>query len=175
MKTLLILTAALMFPAASVFAAADFNDAEIAGIVVAANEVDIAAGRIAQDKSQNEEVKAYAHRMIGEHTDVNESAKKLVTKLGVKPETTTVSTGLRTEGTTNTAKFKLLSGAAFDRSYIDEEIELHEKVIDVVDKKLIPSAKNEELKALLVKVRPSLVSHLEHARKIQAMLGDKKD
>ena len=49
MKTLLILTAALMFPAASVFAAADFNDAEIAGIVVAANEVDIAAGRIAQD------------------------------------------------------------------------------------------------------------------------------
>jgi putative membrane protein len=174
MKSMLTLTAALMFPAASVFAATDFNDAEIAGIVVAANEVDIAAGRIAKDKSQNEEVKAYAHRMIGEHTDVNEAAQKLVTKLGVKPESSTVSAALRTEGAANTVKFKALKGAAFDRSYIDEEIELHEKVIDVVDKKLIPSAKNEELKALLVKVRPSLVSHLEHAKKIQGMLGDKR-
>lgn len=174
MKSLFILTAALMFPAASVFAATDYNDAEIAGIVVAANEVDIAAGRIAQTKSQNEEVKAYAHRMIGEHTDVNEAAQKLVTKLGVKPESSTVSAALRTEGAANTVKFKALQGAAFDRSYIDEEIELHQKVIDVVDNKLIPSAKNEELKALLVKVRPSLVSHLEHARKIQGMLGDKR-
>jgi putative membrane protein len=173
MQSILTLTAALMLPSVSVFAAADYNDAEIAGIVVAANEVDIEAGRVAQTKSQNEEVKAYAHRMVGEHTDVNDSAKKLVAKLGVKPETTTVSTALRTEGAANTAKFTALSGAAFDRSYIKEEIELHEKVIDVVDKKLIPNAKNEELKALLVKVRPSLVSHLEHARKIQGMLGDK--
>jgi putative membrane protein len=145
-----------MLPSVSVFAAADYNDAEIAGIVVAANEVDIEAGRVAQTKSQNEEVKAYAHRMIAEHTDVND-----------------ISTALRTEGAANTVKFKALGGAAFDRSYIKEEIELHEKVIDVVDNKLIPNAKNAELKALLVKVRPSLVSHLEHARKIQGMLGDK--
>jgi hypothetical protein len=41
------------------------------------------------------------------------------------------------------------------------------------DNKLISNAKNEELKAMLVKVRPSLVSHLEHAKKIQGMLGGK--
>ena len=64
----------------------------------------------------------------------------------------------------------MLSGAAFNRSYIDEEIELHEKVIDVVDKKLIPNAKNEELKALLVKVRPAFVAHLEHAKHVQSTL-----
>jgi putative membrane protein len=36
---------------------------------------------------------------------------------------------------------------------------------------LIPSAKNEELKALLVKVRPAFVAHLEHARHLQTTLG----
>jgi putative membrane protein len=170
MKNSLILAATLLFPTFSVLAA-DFNDAEIAGIVVAANEVDIEAGKFAQTKSSNEEVKAYAHRMVGEHTDVNESAKKLVSKLNVKPEQTAISLGLKAEGKVNIVKLKALSGEAFDKSYIDEEIELHKKVIEVVDGKLMPSVKNEELKAMLVKVRPSLVSHLEHAQKIQASLS----
>ena len=43
--------------------------------------------------------------------------------------------------------------------------------IDAVDKTLIPGAKNEELKALLVKVRPAFIAHLEHAKKLQADLS----
>jgi len=35
---------------------------------------------------------------------------------------------------------------------------------------MIPNAKNEELKALIVKVRPAFVAHLEHAKMIQATL-----
>jgi putative membrane protein len=171
-KNAFILAAAFLLPSV-VFATTHLNDAEIAGIVVAANEVDIEAGRYAQANSTNDDVKAFAHRMVGEHTDVNESAKKLVNKLNVKPEETAISTGLRSEGKANLLKFKALSGAAFDKSYIDEEIELHRKVIDAVDNKLIPNAKNEELKAMLVKVRPSLVSHIEHAQKIMASLKGK--
>ena len=46
------------------------------------------------------------------------------------------------------------------------------KVIDVeIDKTLIPSAQNAELKALLVNSRPAFVGHLEHARQIQAKLA----
>ena len=61
-----------------------------------------------------------------------------------------------------------LSGKEFDKAYIDGEIALHKKVIEVADSKLVPNVKNEELKALLVKTRPILVSHLEHAEKIKA-------
>jgi putative membrane protein len=46
----------------------------------------------------------------------------------------------------------------------------HQTVLDAVDKTLIPSAKNEELKALLIKVRPAFVDHLEHAKHLQASL-----
>jgi putative membrane protein len=48
----------------------------------------------------------------------------------------------------------------------------HQTVID--DKTPIPNAKNEEVKALLVKVRPSFVAHLEHAKEIQGSLGKKQ-
>jgi len=44
-------------------------------------------------------------------------------------------------------------------------------VLDAVDKTLIPGAKNEELKALLVKVRPAFVAHLEHAKMVQSDLS----
>ena len=46
----------------------------------------------------------------------------------------------------------------------------HQAVIDAVDKTLIPSAKNTELKDMLVKVRPAFVAHLEHAKQIQSTM-----
>jgi len=47
----------------------------------------------------------------------------------------------------------------------------HERIIYTLDKTLIPEAKNEELKALLVKVRPAFVAHLEHANQLQSSLN----
>jgi putative membrane protein len=47
----------------------------------------------------------------------------------------------------------------------------HEAVLKAVDTTLIPSAQNAELKALLVKVRPAFVAHLEHAKQVQATLA----
>jgi putative membrane protein len=40
-----------------------------------------------------------------------------------------------------------------------------------MDKTLIPNAQNAELKALLVKVRPAFVAHLDHAKHLQSTLG----
>src|SRR4051812_40014261 len=62
------------------------NDAQIAAIVVAANQVDIDAGRVAESASTNPEVKAFGKQMATDHAGVNKQATDLVTKLGVKPE-----------------------------------------------------------------------------------------
>jgi putative membrane protein len=56
---------------------------------------------------------------------------------------------------------------------VDHEVAYHEAVISAVDKTLIPSAQNAELKALLVKVRPAFVAHLEHAKHLQSELAAK--
>ena len=68
-------------------------------------------------------------------------------------------------------KLQHASGPAFDKAYVDHEVAYHQQVIDALDKVLIPNAKNAELKALLVKVRPAFVAHLEHAKMLQASLG----
>ena len=149
------------------------TDAQIAAIVVTANQVDIDAGKLAKSKSKNKEVKAFAQQMITDHTGVNKSATALVTKLKVKPEQNPTSAGLKEGGDKNLKNLKGLKGADFDKAYIDNEVGYHQAVLDAVDKTLIPSAKNEELKALLVKVRPAFVAHLEHAKQLQASMGKK--
>ena len=83
------------------------------------------------------------------------------------PEDNPTSQGLKAGGDKNVAALKALKGAEFDRAYVDHEVAYHQQVLDAVDKTLIPGAKNEELKALLVKVRPAFVAHLEHAKHLQ--------
>ena len=171
MKKYAILVAAVTFAAAASAAQTEGpNDAQIAAIVVTANQVDIDAGKLAETKAGSKEVKEFAQRMVTDHTGVNKSAVDLVTKLKVKPEENATSNGLKKSGAETLKRLQGLKGADFDKAYVDNEITYHQTVLDAVDKTLIPSAKNEELKALLVKVRPAFVAHLEHAKHLQASL-----
>jgi putative membrane protein len=147
------------------------NDAQIAAIVVTANQVDIDAGKLAESKATHPEVKAFGRQMVTDHTGVNKQATELVAKLGVKPEDNATAQSLKNGGADNVKALAALSGAAFDKAYVDHEVAYHQQVLDAVDKTLIPSAQNAELKALLVKVRPAFVAHLEHAKEVQRSLA----
>jgi putative membrane protein len=153
-------------PAAA--AAPAINDAQIAHIVVTANAVDSAAGELAKKKGASKAVKDFGQTMVTDHGGVNKQAVALVTKLNVTPEDNDTSKQLKAGGDANLAKLGTLSGAAFDKAYIDNEVGYHQAVLDAIDKTLIPNAKNAELKGLLEKVRPAIVAHLEHAKTIQS-------
>ena len=166
--------AALALAFAASASAQGINDAQIASIVVTANQVDVDAGKLAAASGTNAEVKAFGQQMVDQHTSVNKQASDLVTRLKVTPEDNPTAQSLKAGGDKNVAKLEGLEGAEFDKAYIDNEVAYHQAVIDALDKTLIPGAKNAELKALLVKVRPAFVSHLEHARHLQSTLGKAK-
>ncbi|SFI40136.1 putative membrane protein [Collimonas sp. OK307] len=146
------------------------SDAQIAGIVVAANTVDINAGMVAKSKSHNKEVKEFAQRMITDHSGVNKQATALVTKLHVTPEESATSASLKEGGVANLKNLHSLKGKAFDKAYVDHEVTYHQAVLDAIDKTLLPSAQNAELKDLIAKVRPAIDAHLQHAKEIQASM-----
>ncbi len=147
------------------------TDPQIADIVVAANEVDIAAGELARTRATDAEVKAFAEKMVTDHTGVNKAASELVGRLGVTPERNGTSDQLRQGGEQNRTALQGQSGAAFDRTYIDQEVAYHQAVLDAIDQTLIPGATNAELKSLLQQTRPAVEAHLQHARQIQTRLG----
>ena len=159
---LLLVTSGVFAQAAP--ATAGPNDAQIAHIVVTANQVDIDAGKLAESKGAKADVKAFGKMMVTDHTGVNKEATALVEKLKV-------SESIKKGGEDNLKNLKALSDGAFDKAYIDHEVAYHQQVIDAMDKTLVPNAKNTELKALLVKVRPAFVAHLDHAKQLQASQG----
>ena len=167
--TVLIVAAALAVPAAA--AAQAVNDAQIASIVVTANQVDIDAGKLAAERAASSEVKAFGQLMVTDHSGVNKAASDLVTKLGVTPEESPTSQQLRQGGEQNRSNLQGLSGAEFDRAYIAHEVQYHQAVLDAIDNTLIPNAQNAELKALLQQTRPAVEAHLQHAKQIQGSLG----
>jgi putative membrane protein len=170
-KAIRTLALALLAAPALVLAQAGPTDPQIAQIVVTANQVDIDAGKLAVGKTKDKDIKAFAQQMITDHGAVNKQAGDLVNKLKVKPEPNPTSDSLKKGGDESNAKLKKLTGAAFDKAYVDHEVDYHQQVLDAIDKTLVPSAKNEELKALIVKVRPAFVAHLDHAKMLQSKMG----
>ena len=154
-------------------AAPAVTDPQIAAIVVAANNVDIEAGKMAQAKSKNAEVKAFGKMMVTDHSAVNTQATNLVTKLNVSPEDNETSRAMSDKGKATADSLSKLSGAAFDKAYIDNEVAFHQQVLDAIDKTLVPSAQNAELKSLIEQVRPSIAAHLKSAQDLQAKLTQK--
>ena len=147
------------------------SDPQIAHIVVTANQIDIDAGKLAKSHTQNKEVQAFAQQMITDHSAVNKQAGALAKKLGVKPEDNDTSKALKKGAQANMAKLKNMKGAQFDKAYVDHEVDYHQQVLDAIDKVLVPSAQNAELKGLIEKVRPAIQTHLDHAKQLQAGLG----
>ena len=171
MKLVTSALALAAFTVPALVSAQAVTDAQIAAIVVTANQVDIDAGKLASTKGSSAQVKAFGKQMVTDHTGVNKQASALAAKLKVKPEDNPTSQALKSGGDKNVAHLKTLSGAAFDKAYVDNEVAYHQQVLDAIDKTLIPSAKNAELKGLIEKVRPAIDAHLQHAKMMQAKLG----
>lgn len=162
---------ALALLAVTAFAqSTQLSDEEIAAVVVAANQVDIDSGKLAQKKASSQEVKAFGERMVTDHTAVNKQAGELVKKLGIKPKESEISKSLMTQGDKTLKQLKSLEGAEFDKAYIANEVKFHQAVLDMIDNTLLPNAQNAELKQLITQVRPAIEAHLQHAQQLQAKL-----
>jgi len=147
------------------------SDAEIAATVTAANDTDIENAKLALEKSANADVKQFANEMIAAHTQLNQQGSALLSKLNVTPADNPTSTSIKTGGESTRATLKGLSGADFDKAYVNAEVDMHQSVLDQLDNTLIPSAQNAELKSLLEQARPTISAHLDHAKSLKTKLG----
>jgi putative membrane protein len=166
MKLTFALPAALLIMAAPAMAADGPTDPQIAHIAYTAGSIDIAAGKQALARSHNKAVRSFAQEMVRDHQAVNDKALALVKKLHVTPEDNATSQALSKQAKATLDKLSHLSGSAYDRAYVDNEVAYHKIVNGALEKTLIPSAKNGELKSLLETGLTLFREHLAHAEQI---------
>jgi putative membrane protein len=150
---------------------ADLRDAEIAHIAVTANNIDIDLARLAESRTQHADVRAFAATMIRDHSATLQRASELMTRLGVVPVRNAISETLTRGATDAQNRLAPLHGRDFDRAYIEREVQFHESVLEAVERIMLPTTENAELKRLLEEMVPSLTSHRDHAKQILASLG----
>lgn len=146
------------------------TDPQIAHIAYTAGAIDIKAAQQALKKTTNKKVKAFARDMLRDHEAVNKQALALVKKLKVTPEDNPTSEALVKAAKAERAKLGKLSGAAFDKAYIANEVAYHKEVDKALKDVLIPSAHNAKLKDLLETGLKIFEGHEKHAEHVQSEL-----
>ena len=126
-------------------------------------EVDSA--QMAQRKTGNADVKAFAEKLATDHTAANTKLKALADskKVSTASEPSMVAKG----------KGKLLdakTGADFDKAYIDAMVSDHKKDIAAFEK-AANEAKDQDVKNFASQTLPTLKEHLSAAEGIQAKIG----
>jgi putative membrane protein len=150
--------------------AGQLSDANIVALLDEANMADSAAGAYAATKATNADVKAFAKLMMGEHHALRAQGQQLARRLNVTPQLPDDDPLKPAAQSEMTALKGAAKGAAFDRTYIEQEIGIHKAVLDLAGK-AHDAAQNAELKKLIEQAGPVIQKHLARAEAIQKKLG----
>jgi putative membrane protein len=150
------------------------RDANIAAMVLASNNTDISYARLVPSRSQRDDVKQFAERMLTDHLGVNALVTALLDKLDLAPQDNLASLDMRDESASKRDIMRELSGYAFDSTYITNEVSYHQRFLASIDNVMLPAARNDEVKSLLSTVRPAVAAHLAHAEQVWANVMAKR-
>lgn len=146
------------------------TDPQIVAVVSTANMGEISHGQIALQKAQMPQVRAFAQKMVTDHTANEQQGQALASRLGITPQQNDVSMMLKKDGDEAMMKLNQASAQDFDKTYIKSQVKIHKMVLETLDKKLIPSAQNAELKSMLVQTRGAVAMHLQMAEQLHAAM-----
>jgi putative membrane protein len=130
--------------------------------VIGINLEEIQMGQMAQQKSQNADVKAYGATLVTDHTAANEKATAIAQKIGA-----TVPTAPSTEAQTAMSQVSSLSGADFDKSFLQHMVDGHTTAISMFNEKVNDSGAAAEVTAFAKETLPTLQKHLDTAKSLQ--------
>ena len=166
-KSLLLAAAALLaVPSFASAQAAKLDDPTIVGIFDAANGWDIATGSLAASKATRTDVQQFGKMLAQVHESVQKSGRDLAKKLGVTPTPVAKDFALAVNHEAAMKKLNSLSGAAFDKAFLEHEVAYHKAVIDAVTNSFLPAIQNAELKKFVSDLAPAFNAHMVQAQEL---------
>jgi len=120
--------------------------------------MEVQLGKLAQEKAADDKVKQFGERMEQDHSKANNELKKIASEKGVE-----LSTDLDKKHKTKVDKMTKLSGADFDKQYMDDMVSDHKEDIKKFQR-VADKGKDSDLKQFASQTLPTLKEHLELAQ-----------
>ena len=152
-------------PAQAPAAAAKLDDPTIVAIFDAANTYDIETGSLAVKKGSSKKVRDFGAMIARDHKSVRQQGRDLAKSLGVTP-TPPSDFALAKAHADAMKSLRRLHGKAFDRAFLQHEVDFHNAVIGAVTQTLLPAIQNAQVKDLVTKVAPAFVAHRDAAQNL---------
>lgn len=124
---------------------------------------EIESSKLAASKSTNAEIKKFAQEMIAAHTKTTEQLKSIASTEGFVGE---LPKEMDQKHAKMVGELKGLSGAKFDRKYVELQVAAHKEAASLFDS-YASQGKNAKLKQFAADTAPVIKTHLDHAQ----MLG----
>ncbi len=129
------------------------------------NLAEVAEGRIAADKSQNPTVKAFAARMVEDHSQANDKLLQIAQELKVK-----LPAEPNGEQQKHLNELRKLSAAQFDKTYDPMQVKDHERTVHEFEQEST-KVQNPALKDWVEATLPVLKEHLKLAQALPNNAG----
>ena len=160
-----VLRAASAAPTSPTMRAVALDDPTIVAIFDAANTSDIETGELGAKKGSTKEIRDFGAMLARDHKNVRQQGRDLAKKLGVTPTPPKDDDSMKSHAAIM-KRLNSLSGAEFDKAFLQNEVGYHDAVIGAVTKTLLPAIQNAELKDLVTKVAPAFVAHRDAAKNL---------
>jgi putative membrane protein len=129
---------------------------------------EIQAAKIAEQKAKAPEVKAFAKKMIADHTKLTNEMKPLIKAAGQTPPT---DLDQRRKGFLD--NLKAADAGSFDKTYMDQQVAAHDEALTLMQG-YAKDGSDAGLKGGAAKAIPTVQMHSDMAKKIQAKLSNAK-
>ena len=151
-------------------APAALSEAGVVAIFDLANVADIQTGTLAVERAESREVRDFGKMLADVHTAVRQQGRDLAKKLGVSPAMP-AGNEMADQHAAVMARLGKLSGAEFDRAFLQHEQAFHAAVLDAVKTTLLPAIKNEELRKFVTSLAPAFEAHRLGAESLEKRLA----
>jgi len=121
---------------------------------------EVQLGQLAAQKASDPQVKQFAQRMVDDHSKANDKLKQVASSKNV-----TLPTDLPSDAKREEDKLNKLSGAQFDREYMNHMLSDHKKDVSLF-RSQAKSGKDSEVKQFASDTLPTLEQHLQMAQTI---------
>jgi putative membrane protein len=123
---------------------------------------EVQLGQMAMQRAGSDAVRAFGQTMVTDHTQANNELKQLAARKNI-----TLPTDVSSKQKSMIDKLSKLSGAEFDKEYMQGMVKDHEEDVEDFQEESNKGS-DAEVKAFAAKTLPVLQRHLQMARQISA-------
>jgi putative membrane protein len=129
---------------------------------------EVAAGRIAEQRANDEQVRSFAHRMVEDHTRAGAELGRIASAQGIS-----LPDKLDKSAEQDVDRISKLHGAEFDKAYMKHNVSAHKTAVKDFEKEA-KSGHDPQLRKFAADTTPLLKEHLQLAQSAARAVGASK-